>query len=208
MSKKVLVLCAHTDDGEIACGGALHKFCAEGALVYYAAFSRASVPDGFPADIIDTEMWKATNSLGIHRQNVFLYDWQVRKLGYVRQDILEEMICLRDRIRPDLVFLPCKDDLHQDHTTIYHEGMRAFKYSTVLGYEMPMNNLSFQARGFIPLRREDVEAKVKAVALYQSQNHRIFTRAEAVRSLCVTRGMQVGQEYAECFDVIRWVMPW
>jgi len=208
MKKRIIALCAHTDDAELACGGSLHRFCKEGHEVHYIAFSRASVPEEFPSGTIEEELRCATGILGIPDNNVRLYDWSVRKLGYSRQEILEEMIHLRDEMRPDLVFLPCKDDLHQDHQTVYNEGMRAFKYGTLLGYEMPMNNLSFQARGFNPLEEEDVEAKVQAVAAYQSQNHRVFTRPEAVRALTVTRGMQVGIEYAECFDVIRWVLPW
>jgi LmbE family N-acetylglucosaminyl deacetylase len=131
----------------------------------------------------------------------------VRKLGYSRQDILEEMIRLRDTLEPDMVFLPCKDDFHQDHTTVYEEGMRAFKYSTLLGYEMPTNNLSFQARSFFALSEENVVAKVKAVRAYRSQNHRRFMSEEAIRALAVTRGVQVGLPFAECFDVIRWVLP-
>lgn len=204
---KILALCAHTDDAELGCGGSLNRFVGEGHHVHCVAFSRASAHPPFAPDAAGKEMSDALNELGIPAQNTRLYDFSVRKLGYSRQDILEEMIRLRDTIQPDMVFLPCKDDFHQDHTTVYEEGMRAFKYSTLLGYEMPTNNLSFQARSFFALSEENVVAKVKAVRAYRSQNHRRFMSEEAIRALAVTRGVQVGLSFAECFDVIRWVVP-
>jgi len=202
---KILALCAHTDDAEIGCGGSLNRYIHEGHDVHCVAFSRASSHPPFAPDEAGLEMFKATKILGIPKENIKLYDFSVRKLGYARQDILEEMILLRDRIDPDLVFLPCKDDFHQDHITVYNEGMRAFKYATLLGYEMLVNNLSFQARSFIGLKEENVTAKIEAVAAYDSQSHRHFMKERAIRSLAITRGTQVGLDYAECFDVIRWV---
>ena len=202
---KILALSAHTDDAELGCGGTLRRLIREGNRVYSVAFSRASSYPPFTADAAGTEMVRATGELGIHPDDMQLFDFPVRKLGFYRQDILEEMIHLRDTISPDMVFMPCKDDFHQDHITVYEEGMRAFKYSTLLGYEMPANNLSFQARSFFSLSEEDVHAKIRAITAYRSQSDRRFMAEDAIRSLAVTRGVQSGLELAECFDVIRWV---
>ena len=38
--ERVLVLCAHPDDGEFGCGGPIAKFTEEGKLFYYVAFSK------------------------------------------------------------------------------------------------------------------------------------------------------------------------
>lgn len=202
---KVLALSAHTDDAELGCGGTLNRLTREGDEVHYIAFSRASAYPPFPEDAAGNEMKTATDELNIRQINVQLFDFPVRKLGFYRQDILEVMIRLRDTINPDMVFLPCKDDFHQDHITVHEEGMRAYKYSTLLGYEMPANNLSFQARSFFSLTADDIAAKVRAVKAYHSQSNRRFMAEDAIRSLAVTRGVQSGLELAECFDVIRWV---
>ena len=65
--KNILVLAPHTDDGELGAGGTINKLIENGANVYYAAFSTAeeSVPDGWPKDILKTEVKKATQKLGI-----------------------------------------------------------------------------------------------------------------------------------------------
>ena len=104
--KNILVLAPHTDDGELGCGGTIARFLQEGANVYYAAFSTAqeSVPSGFDKDILKTEVRAATKVLGIPEKQLFVYDFQVRKLNYVRQEILEELIQLRKKINFDLAY--------------------------------------------------------------------------------------------------------
>ena len=106
--RKVLVLAPHTDDGELGAGGTVAKLIESGAEVYYAAFSTAeqSVPEGFPKDILKTEVKNATVRLGIPSDHLLIYNYEVRKLNYVRQEILEELIRLRKQIAPDLVLLP------------------------------------------------------------------------------------------------------
>ena len=134
----ILVLAPHTDDGELGLGGTISKLIELGKKVTYVAFSTAqqSVPEGFPKDILKTEVKKATAQLGISPENLIIYNYEVRKLGYVRQEILEELIRLKKANSFDLVFIPSLHDIHQDHTTIAQEGLRAFKNTTLLGYEL------------------------------------------------------------------------
>ena len=58
MADTVLVLAPHTDDGELGCGGTIARFLEEGKEVYYVAFStcRTSVPEGYPEDILKTDL--------------------------------------------------------------------------------------------------------------------------------------------------------
>ena len=113
--KNILVLAPHTDDGELGAGGTINKLIENGANVYYAAFSTAeeSVPDGWPKDILKTEVKKATQKLGIDGNDLFIFNYQVRKLNYVRQEILEELIRIREQIDPELILMPCIHDIHQ-----------------------------------------------------------------------------------------------
>ena len=150
---KILILAPHTDDGEFGCGGSVARFIEEGKEIYYAAFSTAeeSVPEPWPKDILKTEVKEATKRLGIPQDNVIIFDFKVRELSYHRQKILEELVKIKNDICPDLVFLPSSNDLHQDHSTVSIEGIRAFKTTTILGYEIPWNNIQFQAESFIIL---------------------------------------------------------
>ena len=123
--KKVLVLAPHTDDGELGAGGFISKLIEEGAQVFYVAFSTAaeSVPEGYPNDILKTEVKAATKVLGIKEENLIIFDYQVRKLNYVRQEILEELIKLKRKNDFDLILIPSINDIHQDHSSIAYEGI-------------------------------------------------------------------------------------
>jgi LmbE family N-acetylglucosaminyl deacetylase len=206
--KTVYVLAPHTDDGELGAGGTISKLIENGADVYYFAFSTAetSVPDGFPKDILKIEVMNATEKLGIKKENVIIYNYEVRKLNYVRQEILEDLIKHRKILKPDLVLMPSLKDIHQDHSTIAQEGLRAFKNTTILGYELIWNNLTFDTTSFVKLDKKYIQAKCDALKEYKSQGARDYMNEEFIFALAKTRGVQIGSEYAESFEVVRFVI--
>ena len=204
-TKKVLILAPHTDDGEFGCGGTIAKLISEGVEVYYIAFSACeqSVLPKFPSDILITEVKEATQVLGIKRENLYLLKYDVRTFNYNRQGILDDIIKFRNKINPDLVFIPSLNDIHQDHATIANEAVRAFKFCNILCYEMPWNNFNFATTSFMILSEEQINIKINALKKYKSQEHRSYASEEFIRSLASVRGVQVGQRYAEVFEVIR-----
>ena len=206
--KRVLVLAPHTDDGEFGCGGTITKLIEEGHEVYYAAFSacQQSVLPQFPSDILITEVKAATKILGIKPENLILFDYNVRTFGYHRQEILDDLIKMRADIKPELIFMPDMHDLHQDHATIATEGLRAFKFASILSYELPWNNLTFTTSSFVHLSEMHLQTKVNALKAYESQAHRPYSDEDFLRSVARTRGVQIGTKYAEAFNVVRWII--
>lgn len=206
--KVILVLAPHTDDGELGAGASLDRFIKEGNTVYYAAFSTAeqSLPENMSKDTLAKEVREATKMLGVPDENLFIFGYEVRKLNYVRQEILEHLIKIKKQIKPDLILMPSLHDVHQDHTTIAQEGLRAFKDVSILGYELLWNNLSFDTTCFIKLEKENVEAKYRALQKYSSQKDRNYMSKVFVFAHAHTRGVQVGCNYAEAFEVIRWIL--
>lgn len=203
----ILVLAPHTDDGELGCGGMIARCIEEGKNIHYAAFSTAeqSVPAGMPRDILKTEVRQATGKLGISPENLFIYNYEVRKLNYSRQDILEDLVGLKKKCEYDLILMPSLKDIHQDHLTVAQEGLRAFKNTTIWGYELIWNNLSFDTDCFVRLEKRHVQSKIASLGEYQSQAGKAYVSEEFIMSLAKVRGVQIGAEYAECFEVIRLV---
>jgi LmbE family N-acetylglucosaminyl deacetylase len=206
--KKILVLAPHTDDLEFGCGATVAKLIENGNEIYTAAFSacKISVRKDFPEDILITEIKAASKILGIPKENLILFDYNVRTFNYNRQEILDDILSLKHSIQPDIVFIPSLSDLHQDHFTIAQEGFRAFKFSSLLSYELPWNNLSFNTSSFMKLEERHILKKVEAINEYKSQSHRSYANEEFIRSLARTRGVQINTKYAECFEVIRWII--
>lgn len=208
MFERILMLSPHTDDVEFGCGGSIVKFLKTKAEVFYVAFSCAekSVPLALPKDTLIKEAKRSTQVLGIPSENLILFNFEVRKFPHYRQEILEDMIRLNKIYDPDLVFLPSRRDIHQDHQTISMEGLRAFKHSTILGYEIPWNIWSFETSCFVPLTEDCVEKKIKALKCYISQLGRGYVNEELIRSFARSRGGQIGTRYAEAFETVQWVI--
>lgn len=202
------MLAPHTDDGELGCGGTISYLVGSGIEVHYAAFSACeqSVLKEFPKDILITEVKEATKTLGLLDINVHLYKYNVRTFNYYRQDILEDLISLREKIKPELVFMPSLNDIHQDHATISNEAVRAFKFSSILCYELPWNNFNFQTSCFVKLTNTHIDTKIAALSKYQSQKHKSYANAEFIKSLARIRGVQINSHFAEAFEVIRWII--
>ena len=205
--EKVLILAPHTDDAELGCGGSMARFLEMGLDIYVAAFStaRASLPPGSDPDLLKNEFEKAMGTLDIPSDHLFIYDYKVRKLNYFRQEVLEELVKLRNSLHPDMVLLPSGSDLHQDHQVVYNEGLRAFKDITVWGYELPWNHITFSAQAFVTLEPRHLEAKWNALQAYESQiqKGRNYFKRSFIEGLANVRGVQVKAEYAEAFEVIR-----
>ncbi|GER19498.1 PIG-L deacetylase family protein [Variovorax boronicumulans] len=204
----ILILAPHTDDGEFGCGGTIARYVSEGARAVYVAFSAAeqSVLPHLPRNILRTEVRSATAELGVDNKDCLVLDFEVRRFPELRQPILDKMIELNREFSPDMVFLPSANDTHQDHQTIAQEGFRAFKRTTMLGYEVPWNNLDFRTSCFVDIGGEHLAKKIKAIGMYESQKHRTYADAEFIRGLAQTRGVQIGKKYAEAFEVVRWVI--
>ncbi len=166
-----------------------------GCDVRYVAFSIAtrSLPPGFPPDTLA-------------RENLTVHDFDVRTFPEHRQDILELLVALWEEWEPDVVFQPSLHDVHQDHQTIAQEGLRAFKRTTILGYEVPWNNFDFSYGAYISLEKHHLERKIAALERYASQQHRRYADPEYVWNLARVHGVNVNREYAECFQVYRIVV--
>jgi len=197
MSKKILVLAPHTDDGELGCGGTIARYIGKGYHVKYVAFSS-------PLPELEGELHNATSILGI--KDVTVLDFPIRRFNGVRQDILELLYGLWNDYDPTIVFLPSKNDVHQDHHVIYQEGLRAFKKTKMLSYELPWNNIEFMGQYFVPIAGKHLEKKLLALKEYKTQKDRDYFQVDFIKSLAKVRGVQMGKEYAECFEVVRWVV--
>jgi LmbE family N-acetylglucosaminyl deacetylase len=203
--ERVLVLAPHTDDGEFGCGGTMARLVEAGADVRYVAFSIAtrSLPPGFAPDTLARELREATAELGVPEANLQVHDFDVRTFPERRQEILELLVGLWEEWRPDAVFQPSHHDVHQDHQTIAQEGLRAFKRTTILGYEIPWNNYDFSYGCYVALERHHIERKVAAVQRYASQQHRRYANADYIWNLARVHGTNVNRDYAEVFQVYR-----
>jgi LmbE family N-acetylglucosaminyl deacetylase len=194
----VLALSPHTDDAELGAGGTLSKLKRGGADITVFGFSA-------PRDVNGTEFEASTDVLGA--DSIEMFDFETRRFLSSRQDILQLLYDYDQEYRPDLVLTPSTNDLHQDHQVVTEEAMRAFKSSTIFGYELPWNNIHFDQNCFVELDDSDLEMKLEMLRKYESQiGRRDYFEEDYLRGLVRTRGVQIGSQFAEGFEVIRMVV--
>ena len=102
------------------------------------------------------------------------------------------------------MFIPSLNDIHQDHSTVAMEGLRAYKNTSILCYEVPWNNLNFNTQCFISLEKRHIEKKIDALSCYKSQMQKPYASSDFIYSLAKTRGTQINEKYSEVFEVLRW----
>jgi LmbE family N-acetylglucosaminyl deacetylase len=203
----ILVLSPHTDDAELGCGATISRLLREGNRVYVAVFSTCedSLPKGFLPGTLKTECIDSLTSLGVSKEDILFYDYQVRVFNYSRQNILDDLVLLKNKVSPSTVFIPSVDDYHQDHKTIADEAVRCFKNNcSILSYELIWNNTGFQNQIYYDISEEDVANKISALSRYETQKHRIYFQNNFIEALATVRGAQNGIRYAEVFEVIRY----
>lgn len=207
--KIVFLLNPHADDSEISSGGTIVNLIRSGSKVYYISFSMPGHPEEgkFREKEVLKEIRNATIKLGIKKENLILLDFPIRRFNEKRQEILDELIRLKKKFRPDLVFCHSSFDVHQDHRVIHEEALRAFKDCSILGYESHWNQVLGQDnRIFVPISEEVFKIKIEALKEYNTQESRGYFLEKMHRSIMTYHGFQIKQKYAECFECIRLIL--
>lgn len=198
-NKIILAIAPHLDDIELGLGATIHKL-SDHNIIHYLGLS---MPPLVEKDIFMDEFWESCKHLKLSKDRMVLKDYNPRDLFKDRMDILQLFYDTNKEIKPDIVFVPNSKDIHQSHQVTYQEARRAFKYSSILGYELPWNSMSFDMDVFIEVSEENIEAKQQSINSFESQKARTFFSNDIITDLAKLRGKQVGKDFAECFELTR-----
>lgn len=191
----ILFIGAHPDDIELGCGGIASRSNGYGYIATMESFYKMTEEKNKSWDILGLKPLTYPKIL----QN-FIH----RRID--RQCLLDELIKVRESINPKLVFTHSSVDTHQDHKVVYEETIRAFKYSSILGYTHPWNEFApADNRFFYSLTKADVDQKVKALREYKSQVDRDYFKEDTIINTMKMCGQKINRDYAESFEVIRWI---
>ena len=219
MKKKILILSPHADDEILGCGGFISKYSKLNYQINVLVLTNANkgAPEIYPPETIKSlrnEAKTANNLIGTHKlifenlQAINLNNYPVYKIS----NIIDKYIA---KINPEIVFIPSKNDIHDDHKIIFKAAKvsmrpnREKNLKKILSYEVLSetewneDGKSFIPNYFIKLSKSDINNKVKAFLKYKSQVKKFpHPRSkEAIINLSRVRGGQAFTEYAEGFKV-------
>jgi LmbE family N-acetylglucosaminyl deacetylase len=141
--------------------------------------------------------------LGVPEEKVIVGQFETRRFPQFRQEILSFILEIRKEFNPDMVFLHTKSDLHQDHATVTEEGLRAFRGTTVLGYDVIRSSYGFFPHFLVEVDEIDVQNKIQALAEYHTYEDKYYFDPDLTRSILVKNGALAERKFAEGFDILR-----
>jgi LmbE family N-acetylglucosaminyl deacetylase len=198
--KKLCFIGAHPDDIELGCGALINN------VRTYSDVLCITLSDNQQNPLLQNLVQEHYNSmavLGVSRENVRLESFTTRRFPEARQEILEYMLAVRKDFQPDIVFVHTKSDIHQDHSTITEEALRAFRGTTVLGFDVLRSTHGFFPSFLVEVNQEDVNAKINALSEYKTYRDKYYFNSEITRATCIRHGALAERPYAEGFDILR-----
>ncbi len=198
--KHVLFLGAHPDDIELGCGALIHHIAPICDMLCVTLSDNQKNP--LLHNVVD-EAHKSMAVLGVPRDRVLFGPFTTRVFPEERQQILEYFLQLRRDFKPDIIFVHSRQDVHQDHLTMTEEALRAFRGITVLGFDVVRSSYGFFPHFLIGVDEKDVEAKIKALAQYETYRDKYYFNCELTRSILIRHGALAELPFAEGFDILR-----
>ncbi|MDX9931204.1 MAG: PIG-L deacetylase family protein [Bacteroidales bacterium] len=210
MKKNILVVSVHPDDETLGCGGSLLKFKKQGHDIFciYPTNGNKNQEEIIP--VINMEFgFKKTFNLNFSELEID--DISLNKLIPAIADAINE-------IKPDIIFVPNRSDVHSDHRQIFKALIattKSFRFpfiKKILMYEvisetdfapaLPEN--VFQPNVFVDIS-EEFEQKLKIYSNFKSEllAEPLTRSIQALKAYNKYRGSLINAEYAEAFVLLK-----
>lgn len=219
MKNKVLVIAVHPDDETLGCGGTLLKHKSNDDEIHWLICTTISEYNEY-YQTREKEIGKVRSMYGFDSvQNLRLKTMQVDE--YTVSELIRKISKVINEIKPNIVYLPFKGDVHSDHRAIFEASYsctKSFRYPFVKKIYM-IESLS--ETEFAPSTKEDsfvpnvfvdisdfMDKKVDVMKVFESEiAPHPFPRSERnIRALATFRGATAGCEYAESFVLLKEIL--
>ena len=216
MKNKILIVAVHPDDETFGCGGTLLKHKDSGDEIHWLICTQTNETEDFYG-IREKEIEEVTKMYGFDSvTNLQLKTMQVDE--YSMSELIGKISKVINKVKPNIIYLPFKSDVHSDHRKIFevsYSCTKSFRYPFIKKIYM-METLS--ETEFAPSTKEDsfipnvfvdiskyMDKKIDIMNIFKSElgNHP-FPRSERnLRALATFRGATCGCEYAESFILLK-----
>lgn len=198
--RKVCFIGAHPDDIELGCGALIAHIANKTDILCVTLSDNQKNPQ---LKNVVNEYHRSMSILGVPSGNVIVGTFETRRFPHLRQEILEHLIELNREHNPEIVFVHTRSDIHQDHATVTNEALRAFRGTTVLGYDVIRSSYGFFPTFLVEVDEGDVNKKIEALAQYKTYQDKYYFTADVTRATLIRHGALAERPYAEGFDILR-----
>lgn len=213
---KVLVIAVHPDDETLGCGGTLLKHKAALDEIHWLICTSIDKNHGY-YNTRTSEIEHVFNAYSFDSiYNLQLTTMQVDK--YYMSDLIDKISKVINEVKPNIIYLPFKGDVHSDHRRIFEAAYsctKSFRYPFIKKIYMMETlsetefALSTKEDSFIPNVFVDItdymEKKIEIMKIFESEmaQHPFPRSEENLRALATFRGATCGCQYAESFLLLK-----
>lgn len=216
MKNVVLVIAVHPDDETLGCGGTLLKHKASGDEVHWLICTTIDKTNSYYKTREDELKMVADAYKFNSVNNLRLKTMQVDEYGM--SSLIDKISNVINTIKPNIIYLPFKGDVHSDHRKIFEASYsctKSFRYPFIKKIYMMeiLSETEFapstKEDSFIPNTFVDISAyfekKIEIMKIFKSEiSMHPFPRSERnLKSLATLRGATAGCEYAESFVLLK-----
>jgi LmbE family N-acetylglucosaminyl deacetylase len=198
--RKVCIIGAHPDDIELGCGAFISNILGKAEILCVTLSDNQKNPS---LNNVVEEHYNSMNVLGVPRQHDIVEKFETRKFPQMRQEILEFLFQLNRDHRPDIVITHTRSDIHQDHVQTTEEVLRAFRGTTVLGFDALRSSYGFFPHFLVEVMEKDVQKKVHALSEYKTYCDKYYFDPAVLRATLIRHGALAERSFAEGFDILR-----
>lgn len=198
--ERLLFIGAHPDDIEIGAGALLAHVAGKSEILCLTLSDNQKNPQ--LKNVVEEHL-QSMAVLGVPRENVRVEAFETRNFTRDRQQILETLYELNRTYRPSIVFTHSQADMHQDHGVVTMETLRAFRGTTVLGFDVLRSSHGFFPNFLVEVSEQDVSRKLEALSRYRTYAGKYYFNPEVTRSALIRQGALAELPYAEGFDILR-----
>jgi LmbE family N-acetylglucosaminyl deacetylase len=220
---KVLVVAVHPDDETLGCGGTLLKHKANGDEIHWLIATDIAELEGIDKSVVDERNTEIKEVEKLYSFNsVYKLGLSTTKVDeYHISELITKISSVVNEIKPNIIYLPFKGDVHSDHKYIFdaaYSCTKSFRYPFVKKIYMMETlsetefSLSTKEDSFVPNVFVDIseymDRKIEAMKIYESEmGDHPFPRSERnLRALATYRGATSRCNYAESFMLIKEIL--
>jgi LmbE family N-acetylglucosaminyl deacetylase len=204
--KRVLVIAPHADDEVLGVGGTIQKYIEKKYEVNVIICCKRKVDNNI--DHI--------NCLNILKvKKIFHLNMKDEKLNEYKNELLKKLEDLYYEIKPNIIYIPNKNDLNQDHKTVYdvcEVVLRRYQPDSpemIFSYETPSSTTqsfknNFKINWYESISKKQLNKKIKAFYQYKNEIRKYPNprNDKGIKIYAKFRGMECNSKYSEAFNLI------
>ena len=198
--QKICFIGAHPDDIELGCGALIAHIAPTTSIMTFTLSDNQKNPT--LTHVVD-EHYRSMAVLGVPKDHIFVGQFETRRFPHLRQEILEFLIDINRTHHPEIVFVHTRADNHQDHNVVTEEALRAFRGTTVLGFDVLRSSYGFFPNFLVEVNQQDMDCKLRALAEYKTYLNKYYFDPATTRATLIRNGALAERPFAEGFDILR-----